>query len=226
MSSEKPGKKSDFSNLRLLLGSICLRRQQSFPSSVEVIRPMFSDDERKNYRTLAVVCNQALLAAVNSKNSKASHQNVLEKLLRLREFCDGINSNDTNNPEHVFSLLRQSGETCCYYCSVEILDLDTLTTAEEGTGGGYLTECRKVICSDLCCTSQYVGELEASQTGPRKCPICGTEHVTDNMLRALGSSENTAVVAAYPSKLAVLLANIKENMASEKWYGRPPFPPC
>ena len=68
--ASKFGKKPDFSNLRLLLASICLRRQQSFPSTTEVLRPVFSDCKRKHYQTLAVACKEALMAAVNSKSPR------------------------------------------------------------------------------------------------------------------------------------------------------------
>ena len=117
----KGQKNQDFSNLRLLLGSICLRRAQStlpFHSTTDTVRLQFTEDERKDYRSLEVVCKQALMMAVNSKKSKAAHQNVLEKLLRLREFCNGIRPSATTSPEALFSLMQQTGEALCSYCSV------------------------------------------------------------------------------------------------------------
>jgi hypothetical protein len=211
----QPDKKADFTNLRLLLGSICLRRQQSFPSKTEIIRPAFSATEKKDYSTLGVVCKQALQAAVNTRNSAASHQNVLKKLLRLREFCNGITASGDNNPEHVFSLLQQSGDTCCYYCSIDIPDLDP--GAGDEAGGIIITECQKLVCSDLDCVFQYRDALNACRDGQRRCPFCGVEHATENLLVGQTSRENANTASISPSKLRALLDNVREHMDKEKW---------
>ncbi|KAI1339050.1 SNF2 family N-terminal domain-containing protein [Xylariaceae sp. FL0016] len=88
ISSEAPtfkrSAKDGFPNLRLLLGSICLRRAQSilhFHSTTDVTRPTFDEDELRDYRSLEVRCKEALTQAVNTKVSKAVHRNVLEQLL-------------------------------------------------------------------------------------------------------------------------------------------------
>jgi SWI/SNF-related matrix-associated actin-dependent regulator of chromatin subfamily A3 len=211
----QPGVKADFTNLRLLLGSICLRRQQSFPSKTEIIRPAFSVTEKKDYVTFGVVCKQALQAAVNTRNSAASHQNILKKLLRLREFCNGITAAGDNNPEHVFSLLQQSGNTCCYYCSIDIPDLDT--GAGDEAGSIAITECQKLVCSDPDCVSQYRDALNTRQGGQPSCPFCGVEHATENLLFGQTSKENANTASAFPSKLLALLDNVKEHMDKEKW---------
>ncbi|KAK1758206.1 SNF2 family N-terminal domain-containing protein [Echria macrotheca] len=210
----QPGQKPDFTNLQLLLGSICIRRQQSFPSKTEIIRPEFSATEKKDYDTLAVVCKQALEAAVNARNSAASHQNVLKKLLRLREFCNGITASNDNDPEHVFSLFQQSGDACCSYCSIDIPDLDT--GAGEEAGGIIITECQKLVCSDLECISQYHDALEACSDGQRRCPFCKLEHVTENLLVGQRSRENANTASTPPSKLRVLLENVMEHMDKDK----------
>lgn len=218
----KRNHKADFSNLRLLLRSICLRRQQVFPSTTEIFRPAFSTEEMRRYKTLEVVWNQVLKTAVNSKNSKASRRNALERLLRLREFCNGITVTE-NNHERVFSLLRQSGETCCYYCSVEISDIDT--PALDGTGVFYLTKCWKLICNDDSCNSQYRTDLGSEEvTQSQRCPFCKIQHVADNMIDTQGSTEKTRLTSSYPSKLVALLEDVKQNIAKEKWYGSIHFP--
>lgn len=211
----QPGKEADFTNLRLLLGAICLRRQQSFPSTMEIIRPVFSDAEKKDYNTLGVVCKEALQAAVNTRNSAASHQNVLKKLLRLREFCNGITVAGNNDPEHVFSLLQQSGSTCCYYCTVDVPDLDSGVGDE--SGGIIMTECQKLVCGNLDCVFQYRDALNECRDGQRGCPFCQVEHTTENLLVRQESREKADIASSPPSKLQALLENVKEHMAKEKW---------
>lgn len=207
------GRGANFSNLRRLLGSICLRRQQSFPSASFAVRPTFSTEEKNSYRSLEIVCKQALIAAVNSKNSNSSHRNVLEKLLRLREFCNGISPSENNSPERLFSLLRQAGETYCFYCTVEISDLDPGDDNLEVR----LTPCQRFVCSDRCCTLRYASELGTDGNGRPKCPFCGMEHGTENLLAEGAPDERPELPKTFPSKLMALLQDIQQNMKQEKW---------
>ncbi|KAK4221420.1 SNF2 family N-terminal domain-containing protein [Podospora fimiseda] len=220
-------KAPDFSNIKLLLQSICLRRSKSqlgLNYKTEVIRPIFSDSERGGYQTLDVIFRDAILKSVNSKRTKASHQNVLEKLLRLREFCNGIltDAAGANAPERIFSMMRQTGETMCYYCTVTITDVDI--EGSEAGGRVCLTECHRFVCGDSSCFSQYTCDLGVvdAVTGRQTCPFCKVQHGTTNLLtqRSGGLNEemglDSASVTSCPSKLLALLEDVKLHIDQEK----------
>ena len=218
VSKLKKNKKPDYSNLRLLLGSICLRRAQSimdFHSTTITIRPEFTKDERAEYSTLEVVCRQALTTAVSKKLSKASHQHVLEKLLRLREFCNGIKEGPKSSPEAVLASMYQREEAHCTYCSVDITEL----SAAEGVSQVKLTECQRFVCSDLDCTLRYWEDLKREAGGNVVCPFCHVQHRTENILAVSGETTADEVQPLNtPSKLLALLEDIEKHMAQEKRY--------
>ncbi|KAI9147996.1 DNA repair protein RAD5B [Paramyrothecium foliicola] len=209
----KPTAKKDFTNLRLLLASICLRRTQTvlkLQSTTNVIRPNFSESEWDAYRTMEVICKQAIQVAVNTKKAKASHQNVLEKILRLREFCNGITANDSSSPEAVFSIMQQTGETCCAYCTADIKDLDAVDNARSV----QLTECRRFICSDQACSHQYWREMHEFES---RCPFCHLRHRTVDILKERDEhSAEPKKRQSYPTKLLALLQNVTQHASQEK----------
>ncbi|KAF8441249.1 SNF2 family N-terminal domain-containing protein [Terfezia claveryi] len=83
-------------NLRLLLTTYCLRRQQSLlPQFIkenqdEIIRMVeFHADERQNYENLKTECNKTIKYAVCKKNVHGqAYFTVLQAILRLRLFCN------------------------------------------------------------------------------------------------------------------------------------------
>ena len=116
--------KPHYGNLKLLLGSICLRRSTStILASLGVTfterRPCLSEAERRAYDELAVSCGQSIKAAVNSWSAKGGNKSILTAVLKLRMFCntrlscpvDGT-SEDVEaqfRPDEVITLLQQSG---------------------------------------------------------------------------------------------------------------------
>ena len=208
---------AEFPNLRLLLGSICLRRAQTilhFRFTSVYIRPKFGDDEEKDYRTLEMRCREALTQATASKNAVASHSNVLEKLLRLREFCNGISPLTGTSPDAIFSLMQQEGEVRCEYCTTDIATLDSC----ENDGQIKITECRRVVCSDLDCSTQYWSDLSsAGGAGSSVCPFCKIRHRTNDILAGPTKVDTVEAPKRFPTKLMELLKDVKMHMAKHKW---------
>jgi SNF2 family DNA or RNA helicase len=115
----------DYSNLRLLLRSICFGRNASavlkIPRvSYKTLRPSFSKAERHAYDKLAISCSQSIKAAVNSPSLGKNSSLVLTGVLRLRIFCNtGLSSHvegisedivEYFQPDEMLSLQEQDGQ--------------------------------------------------------------------------------------------------------------------
>jgi SNF2 family DNA or RNA helicase len=222
----KAGPKNDFTNLRLLLGSICLRRSKAilslFGLTMEERRPRFSTLEREEYNVLLQKGRIALDLALSGHNTKETHQRVIEALLRLRLFCNNGSvqekdgqSTSCGDPEETLSLLEQSGEAVCKYCCCDILSIGI----SESPDFVHMTECRRLICRE--CIPQYHQELKKAETDSKQpCPFCSQKHGEDNLLRKetgyIGAG--SASTKQYPSKLIALLEDIHKNPLQEKRY--------
>ena len=220
----KTAGRNRYPNLRLLLGSICLRRAQAildFRSSTDIIRPSFNEVEEKDYRSLEMNCKEALSRAVSSRDPKAAHQNVLQQLLRLREFCNGLSPLSESTPEAIFSQMQQESQqggqqkgVLCEYCSTDIIALDACS----GGSGITITECRRAVCGDSECSGQYYGELGPKNSSSRLCPFCKLEHRRDNLIRDVDYPETVNALAEYPTKLLMAMDDIQRNIDQDKWY--------
>jgi uncharacterized Zn-finger protein len=216
----KDWRRPDFASLRLLLGAVCLRRTQailSFRSRSVVTRLAFTEDEWGDYKTLEVVCKEALRMMVNSNSlrGKAAQENVLQKLLRLREFCNGIVDGDFTSPDAILRRLQQQGEVQCEYCSAAIHELESESDTVKGV---QVTECHRFICTT--CAPLYRVEAGNAETDKSACQFCGVRHRASNLM-AKGPLPGVETVrrspAKYPSKLLALLADVEKHVGQEKW---------
>ena len=223
--SLKVNPQDEFKNLRLLLGSICLRRNKAIlPLSglkMEERRPQFSTREREEYRQLEQKCRTAIDLAVSGHNTKETHQNVIEALLRLRLFCNNGSTEERDEPspllrepEEILSILQQSGEALCKYCSCDVLSIGGLGSADLV----HLTECCRLVCGE--CRMQFQHDLKNAQANSKNsCPFCPDRHNVDSLLPK--EMEDCVTIAAatreiYPSKLMALLEDIQRNPLQEK----------
>lgn len=83
----------DYSNLKLLLRSICFGRNTAAILSTlgvtyTVYRPCLSDSERKTYDKLAIMYTESIKSAVNDAPTKKGPSPVLAAVLKLRIFCN------------------------------------------------------------------------------------------------------------------------------------------
>lgn len=217
----------DFKNLRVLLGSICLRRGKDilslFGLKVEERRPQFSAVERQEYNDLLHKGRVAFDLALSSHNTKETHQRVIEALLRLRLYCNNgspqqnrrLLSSNSLDSEEILSLLQQSGDVVCRYCSCDILSLGI----SENPDSIHMTNCRVLICGE--CIPQYQQTLKKnSGLEEQSCPFCSGKHYMDNLFRIDHRSHDREINprTTYPSKLLALLNDVQKNPLHEKRY--------
>jgi len=227
----------NYRNLKLLLGSICLRRSTStILSSLGVSsvwhRPRFSPLERKAYDDLVGECEKSIKAAINSRRTKKSNRSILTSMLRLRMFCNMGLANpappnpDANGevaehflPDEEVSLLIQSGDATCSKCHTEIVIPD-IGNDPSSKKSGPRRSLRCVICSQR--------DLEAIEAANNNSIVPGdpmegmeisspqTQGPEANSITT--ASQETASEETYPSKLIALRDDIREHYATDKRY--------
>ncbi|KAF4300775.1 hypothetical protein GTA08_BOTSDO07089 [Botryosphaeria dothidea] len=214
--------RSDFENLRCLLGSVCLRRNKSvLPSYLnqfkEYTHPIeFSEGEKAQYMRLKKRCKRAIDMAVSGHKVKETHQSVLEALLRLRLFCNNGDVPSTGfspaAPEEALSQMQQSGEAVCGYCSCEVVSLGGCDVSSSAV----LTNCRKLVCSE--CVSRYQSDVQDHRNEHLECQLCRKYHEHDEeMFESIGENEvEDNGEKSYPTKLKVLLEDINQHKSHEK----------
>lgn len=225
--------KPNYGNLKLLLGSICLRRStSSILSSLGVIsvehRPSFSLSERKAYDDLVLECEKSIKAAINSRPTK-NNQSILTAMLKLRIFCNmGLAHPAVANPEpdveghflpdEEISLLLQRGDAICSKCKNEIVTPDIgYGSLEKRAGSWGSLKC--AVCSHR--------DLETAETANPSVitdgdPMEGVEMEgsrSQDSIEADGS-DPVGNQEIYPTKLVALLADIREHYSKDKRYDR------
>ncbi|KAK5401900.1 hypothetical protein LTR06_010818 [Exophiala xenobiotica] len=212
-SSQQP----DYENLRVLLASICLRRNRTIlPCSQFVDCPVkvaFSLEERQEYQELQRSWRERLDMAVSGHKTKVAHQIVLECLLRLRIYCKNGDylrikaASSLIEQEELGSLLQQTGDATCHYCKCDVL---VFGNAEDGNSG-VVTYCRNVVCGD--CIETYRSHIG----GGKACPLCKTRH--DSPLAAsLGADATNLGLESrvFPSKIRELCQDLERHRHESK----------
>ncbi|KAF2726768.1 hypothetical protein EJ04DRAFT_539274 [Polyplosphaeria fusca] len=209
---KKANRGSDYTNLRALLSSVCLRRTKAVlpitQSTTYTYWLDFTMEEREKYSRIERVCKEALDLAVSGHKVKEAHQNVLEILLQLRLFCNNGSVYDEEctpsspksmDPGEAFSLLQQSDQATCYYCSCDIMSI----AGSDNHDSAVLTRCRRAICSDCI-------PLWRSETGKREqCPICRSTHSQESAVAE--RNEDVLSPNKCPSKLLALCRDIETH---------------
>ena len=222
----------DYRNLKLLLGSICLRRSTSaILTSLGVTftehRPPLSDAERKAYDELAVLCDRSIKAAVNGRAARKHQKTILTAVLRLRMFCntgpagivDSKSEDDMEEefrPDEVISLLQQSGEAVCVSCNSQILSMDTGEESEKQ----QVASTHKLKCQ-TCFKSDSGTDGVGNSTDDPSAVTSTDDPMEDVQMESSGSSaldQHTPDSVPYPSKLMALLKDIKEHYSQDKRY--------
>ncbi|CAG7998711.1 unnamed protein product [Penicillium salamii] len=214
----------NYDNIRLLLGSICLRRNASILPELRlsslVHRPTMSDSEARAYKTLETACTERIQAVANIQRGKGESRVILTAILLLRMFCNtGINSALTlenffeqSQRDEISSLRVQSGEKTCMDCSKDISLSDASREEDQGHVFDSLL-CRR--CISRTTTPEGSG---GSSSQPYSDPEAHNSTRDQDQSIYIGSSERTAHTnqARYPSKLIMLLSDIKEHYHKEK----------
>ncbi|KAI4859476.1 SNF2 family N-terminal domain-containing protein [Hypoxylon rubiginosum] len=200
--------KPNYEKLKLLLGSICLRRSASVLSLIAVTymtcRPVLSSEERNAYNNLALACKMSIDELTRHQYTERLGQRpVLEALLRMRIFCNqGLDITAAGElpltqADETISLLQQTGETSCAYCNSYIDIVDNEETI-------YLVQKQSLVCAE--CAVQYLHKVD--QRGVVKLQMNHDE----------GAEIKQGVIkhSKYSTKLKALLENVKKQDPQEK----------
>ncbi|KAJ8132835.1 hypothetical protein O1611_g787 [Lasiodiplodia mahajangana] len=219
--------KTNFRNLRHLLESICLRRCASSILSLGVSftehRPELSDDERKRYNELSILCDKYIKAAVNAKATEAGHNEILTAVLKLRMFCNLglvglvqslVNAGEDGDqlmPDEALSLLQQSGEALCATCEIEVLSSD----AHIKFGKQPRSTHRRLKCQD-CAQLSYKTRNETAPLGSLGIPQPPIQGDLMEDIQFENNSTSTLTDRAlpqtsYPSKIIALVEDIRRH---------------
>lgn len=227
---------SDYTNLRLLLSSTCLRRNTAVLElpGVEYAchRPRFSLKEREAYNDLIRSCIRAIDKSILGKADSvitphkkigitASSNAVLGSLLRLRLFCDqGV----FLRPDHgiipsvldeALSFLNQKGVSACEVCCADIV---AAQDASQPNYGFHLTNCLRLVCHE--CVPKFRADLSRAQVDGKTavCPFCGEIDNGVNLLLPQDTSGPSELrpQAPCPSKLEALITDLSNTATQEK----------
>ena len=218
-SKKDDDQKIDYGNLRILLRAICLRRPKTIlPNSRAenmTYEVEFSATQRQEYEQLGVSTREKLELALAGNQPKKAHQAVLEALLRMRIFCNngdrfGPPANNWCNkliqPDEVGSLLQQSGDLSCFYCSCDVLSFD----AREHNGSGLLTACHQTICNDC------IGRYEEETRSRKHCPACKSKHSHVTQSPSDSTSQSGQSDRDFPPKMKALREDIERHKGESK----------
>ncbi|CAG8962047.1 hypothetical protein HYFRA_00005089 [Hymenoscyphus fraxineus] len=205
-----PRKRPDYENLKLLLGSMCLRRSIS-SLSLGVIylikRPDLSKAEKIAYNSLAMYCKESISAVVSEQRISKGNRAILTALLRLRIFCNtglvglGLKGDNVDqfNPDEISSLFQQTGELPKILAPrrrlkcPECVQLNTRSKGSESS------------------SQAYAAPAHVDTGSPSRLAYEGDGH------ERTSSSSNTPLgISKYPSKLKAVLSEIMKHQSEEK----------
>ena len=216
---DKTRRQPDFDNLRLLLSTVCLRRNKAIlpisRSEDYTYKIRFSDSEAQAYEDLGLAWREVLDLAVSGHKTKDAHATVLEALLRMRIFCNngeffGDRCTDTIlEPDEIGSLLQQKGRSICHYCFCDVLSFG----GNEDISSGSITPCKNVVCGD--CFQRYEQDMSQGVM----CPICNAKHASPPVLPGECALRRPNA-HAFPPKMKALCDNIELHKGESKRYGK------
>jgi SWI/SNF-related matrix-associated actin-dependent regulator of chromatin subfamily A3 len=219
--------KPDYEHLKLLLGSICLRRSISCLSlgfTFVEKRPHLSESERRAYNDLAMSCKRAIDAMVYDRRASRGNRAILTALLRLRIFCNtglasmGVTAGDSIqqfHPDEINSLLQQSGKAVCVECNSDILHFDANDSLDQQLNPYGRLKCQECISQITYDTGYSLrSHLSPTHNGERQHML---PHEEESVFKC-GSDSYSSISDhfTYPSKLKAVLSDIMEHCSQDK----------
>jgi SWI/SNF-related matrix-associated actin-dependent regulator of chromatin subfamily A3 len=226
--------RGDFSNLRSLLNSICLRRTNDIlelPKPVTLLHQLeLSRVEDEEYANIGETYRQEIGKAFSGHKTSEAYCGILRAILHLRLLCNhgtyNASSQDYNgelppDPDEAITLLQQSDSAICAYCSCDITSIGKHDDPESGT----LTVCSHILCGD--CVPQYKVDLDKLKQGNKaQCPLCYAL-ISQNFLAlegkgrikgcsSPGSLDSFDFSEGYSSKLSTLLEDVENHLHKDK----------
>jgi SWI/SNF-related matrix-associated actin-dependent regulator of chromatin subfamily A3 len=145
-----------FSSLRMLLGTICLRRTRELlhlPDPVPQIRKLcLTSSEQAEYDDIVNDCRKAIDMAVSGHRKSRVNSTMLESLLKLRLFCNNGSANRNlqigptgipTDADEALSYLQQINQASCIYCTGPIYSINN---ARDTDGGTWIMACSHLVC--------------------------------------------------------------------------------
>jgi SWI/SNF-related matrix-associated actin-dependent regulator of chromatin subfamily A3 len=224
--SQRP--RPDYENLKMLLGSICLRRSiSSLSLGVTYLEkhPQLSKVEERAYNELAKSCERSIQAVVSKRRAPKGNRAVLTALLRLRTFCNtGLTTLTQTGvmeehpveqfyPDEINSLFQQIGGAVCSECNCEILSIETI----DGLDQQLVDPNRRLKCQD--CKQQNTNSSDSGYPlRDHLSPVCQVDPEPISLQKDGGYDRGSNIYSNIKchSKLKVVLADIMEHHAQEK----------
>ncbi|KAH8586237.1 SNF2 family N-terminal domain-containing protein [Bisporella sp. PMI_857] len=222
--------KPDYKNLKLLLGSICLRRSiLTLSLGVTCLEKQIqlSDTEKTAYEHLQQSCKQSIDTVVNNRRASRANRALLTAILRLRIFCNtgltsmGIsesNSMEQFHPDEINSLYQQSGEDVCVECNSNILSFNSKDGSVEQLNNPRrrlkCRECIPEIASLHEGGNSFEDRQDLAQNIDRQHRLLQREDSGNEYDSDRGSRISDR--CTYPSKLKALLSDITEHYFHDK----------
>ena len=192
-----------------------LPEPQSFQYLLEL-----SPAEQDEYANIGEAHRQAIDDAVSGHRTSEAYQGILQALLRLRLLCNHgllaqeLQATATGVPEDpnvALSLLQQSDQAVCAYCSCDITSIGYTNDSYSGVF---------IACSHLLCLGCMPQDTERNKA---QCPLCqGYISGSGNLLRS-GDEQQDILTVQYGeqcSKLAALMRDVEEHLFTSKRYLR------
>jgi SWI/SNF-related matrix-associated actin-dependent regulator of chromatin subfamily A3 len=222
------GRANGLSNLRTLLKCICLRRRKELlklpePQLCQYLLKL-SDAEQDEYASIGETHRQAIDDAVSGYKTAEAYQGMLQALLRLRLLCNhgllekrsqSAATRVLEDPDETLSLLQQSDQAICAYCSCDITSIGD----DNDPGSGLFLACSHLLC--LGCVLQLKQRLVKSKEGSKShCPVCQIS-VTVKASRPQSRVECQDILGPLYegecSKLAALISDVRMRRFTDKW---------
>lgn len=217
---DKAGSRHRFTNLRLLLDSVCLRRTRKavgLPEPDTEMRELsFTATERQVYDEMLDRISRRMDLVV-SGHAEGSTPILFQAILQLRLFCNHgrIYSTESaeNDLEDVLNFLQQNDDANCVFCSGAIYSINDRPDTD---GGCMISPCKHLSCRS--CFNQ------AMPTARQKCPACGAgekETTVENVLRQLrisgcAESSSSDISTELPSKLLTFVNDISQHTHTKR----------
>lgn len=172
--------RTGFENLRHLLEFICLRRTSDIlglpkPTTNTYFLEL-SAIESEEYSSVGETCRQEIDKAVSGRHHSKAYSGILQAILALRLLCNhgthgdffqSLDGSLPSDPDEAISLLQQSDNAVCTYCSCDVASVGE----PNDLSSGVLTVCSHIFCAD--CLPQYKSDLDKVREGAKaQCPVC------------------------------------------------------
>jgi SNF2 family DNA or RNA helicase len=221
-------KQTQATNLRRILGSICLRRSNKILSQpkpkLQELMVLFTAAEKQAY--LDIIQRQKTLyqMAISGYGSIEPQFTTGQTLMRLRLYCNhgsfdqsavGGTQNEMS-PDEYFAVMQQTDKAQCIHCNNPVLSVGL--SAEFSSG--VVASCGHLICS-ICYECSYVTEKRRRL----RCLNCvngestSSKYTTPERMDidiAPGDQKTELWCEGHSSKMTMLLTNLIQHINTDK----------